>query len=157
MSQSTNDIFHNLEGKWSIKRILGAVGTAEGEASFIQTGNSNVFSYQEKLEITFTGYEKQTGHQEYKFIYDVERDSISKYNSSDNFMYQLKFSGNKANGEYDCTPDKYIATYMFLSDNKFFLIYKVTGPAKNYSIVTEFEKITEAEVGGASLDSSLVD
>lgn len=151
MSQSMDNIFHNLEGEWSIRRKLGDIGEAEGRARFLQvSGDSNVLSYEEKLEITFFGSDKHQGHQEYKFIYDPERNSISKYNSSGVFMYQLQFSDNEAYGEYLCDKDKYIATYIFL-DGKFTLTYEVSGPNKNYSIITEFERIV-GDVAGASSD-----
>jgi|GEM_PF-1452351 len=157
MPKTIHDRFRNLEGKWSIKRTLGDIGKAEGEAAFLLLGSSNVMVYQEILEVTFHGNAPQTGHQEYKFIYNIERDTISKYNSfdnfvSDNFMYHLKFSGDKANGKYVCNSDVYSATYRFVDDNKFTLLYDVTGPGKNYYILTEFEKIIEQDVWGASLD-----
>ena len=110
--------------------------------------DSNVLAYEEKLEITFSGSDKHQGHQEYKFIYDPEQNSISKYTSSGVFMYQLQFSDNEACGEYLCGEDKYIATYTFL-DDKFTLTYEVRSLGKDYSIVTGFEKI----VGDASSGS----
>ena len=158
--------FGNLEGNWSIKRHIidlscVALGFGNGKASFVRAGNNkNVLLYDEILDLHLVGCKPHSGaRQEYKFIYDIKADSISKYTSSENLMYRFEMGGEGATGTYLCNRDKYVAFYNFTDNNRFTLIYKVSGPEKNYTIITEFEKINEdilesPEIGACIMSNS---
>ena len=155
------EIFRNLEGKWSINRNIKGIGYGKGRASFTKsTDDQNVLCYSERLDLHLgENQHYSNAHQEYKFIYDPERMCLEKYTSAESLMYRLEITGKKARGLYLCSPDKYIATYDFIDDNLFTLTYFVSGPRKDYIIVTEFEKIEEdmQDTSGASSNTVDVD
>jgi hypothetical protein len=142
--------FYNLEGSWSIKRNIvdmayGNGGYGEGKASFIHSNNDrNTLLYKEILSLNLVQERGcATAHQEYRFVYDGKDGFVSKYTSSGDLMYKLDMGEQNATGIYLCGSDQYIAIYNFIDNNKFTLTYKVSGDRKNYTAITEFEKIDE--------------
>ncbi len=150
----TYQIFQTLAGKWIIKRHIEGFGYGEGSANFTKSENDcNEMLYAEKLDLHFSGDRHYSNaHQEYKFVYDPKQDCIAKYTSKEELMYKFDIRDNGAKGEYQCESDRYIATYNFIDESKFTLKYVVSGPSKNYSIITEFEKVDDA----ASVEVGLV-
>lgn len=163
--QSTKQIFENLLGIWSIKRVLGNYGTAEGIAKFTlqnQTGipvndsdnssvtnsgnSSDVINYREDLQVkydnNFGPNVENTAYKEYVYLYDKARDKIVKQFTNGNLFYELSIDFDKqiAHGDHLCEKDMYKATYNFLNPQKFVLTYYVNGPQKHYLIETEFTK-----------------
>lgn len=162
--QSTKQVFENLVGIWSIKRVLGNYGTAEGIAKFtlqnpIQTSMSNsgngpaysdektlVINYREDLQVKYDinlgPNVENSAYKEYVYSYDVARDKIIKKFADGNLFYELTIDFDKqtANGDHLCEKDLYKATYSFCHPHNFVLTYYVNGPKKDYLIETEFTK-----------------
>lgn len=117
--QSTRQVFENLVGVWSIKRVLGNFGTAEGTAKFtlqnqnktettsnsMESGTSDVpsnaivINYREDLKVkydnnTLSGPQlgsnvENTAYKEYVYMYDKARDKIMKKFTNGNLFYEL--------------------------------------------------------------------
>lgn len=163
--QSTKQIFENLVGIWSIKRILGNYGTAEGTAKFTpsnpnktaannlenRTENSSnentlVIDYREDVHVKYDSSlgpnVENTAYKEYVYLYDTARDKIIKKFTNGNLFYELSidFDKQSAHGDHLCEKDMYKATYTFSSPRNFVLTYYVNGPQKDYLIETEFTK-----------------
>lgn len=163
--QSTKQIFENLVGIWSIKRVLGNYGTAEGIAKFtlqnqIQIAENNVengtvnpldektlvIDYREELQVKYDvslgSTVDNSAYKEYVYLYDTVRDKIIKKFTNGNLFYELSIDFDKqtANGDHLCEKDLYKATYSFNHPHNFVLTYCVNGPKKDYLIETEFTK-----------------
>lgn len=162
--QSTKQIFDNLIGIWSIKRVLGNYGTAEGTAKFTLQNpketilsatssdeNTLVINYREDLQVKYdSNFASQqqgtnvenTAYKEYVYLYDMARDKILKKFTNGNLFYELSIDFEKqvANGDHLCEKDFYNASYDFIDPQNFVLTYFVKGPKKDYEIKTEFTK-----------------
>ena len=145
---NAQDIFRKLEGKWNIRRNIIDLGEGSGIAEFkLSTTDKNCLCYSEELNFTFyMSYQYNGAYQKYDFIYDPAQNVIKKYRSSKELMYELQITQNEAFGFYQCKKDKYSASYNFINERKFTITYDVNGSDKNYTIVTEFERILEDEV-----------
>lgn len=162
--QSTKQIFDNLIGIWSIKRILGNFGTAEGTAKFTLQNNNEttsnattsdentlVINYREDLIVKYDNNVssqqlspnvENSAYKEYVYLYDMARDKIIKKFTTGNLFYELSIDFEKqiANGDHLCEKDFYKASYDFIDPENFVLTYFVNGPKKDYLIKTEFTK-----------------
>jgi hypothetical protein len=150
MSQTMQNIFRNLEGKWSIKRTLqfdrNSTWHAVGSVDFTKSA-VDVLHYQEVVKVTIPYGNTYDAHQEYDFKYDAVQDVISKYRSSEELMYILDLIGGIYRGIYKCGLDKYVATYKFIDASHFTMQYIISGPDKNCMIITKFEKV-EMDLSG---------
>lgn len=164
--QSTKQIFENLVGIWSIKRVLGNFGTAVGTAKFtlqnqneISANKSEnqsehsindellVIDYREDLQVNYDSdiepnNVQNTAYKEYVYLYDKTRDKIFKKFTNGNLFYELAidFEKQTAHGDHLCEKDMYKALYTFSGQQNFILTYFVNGPKKDYLIETEFTK-----------------
>ncbi|KAG4067225.1 hypothetical protein HA402_000216 [Bradysia odoriphaga] len=159
--QSTKQIFDNLVGIWSIKRVLGNYGTAEGTAKFTlqnqapnkfenqterRTNDVLVINYREDLQVKYLSdlgpNIENTAYKEYVYLYDKARDKIVKKFTNGNLFYELSidFEKQTANGDHLCEKDMYKALYTFVNPQNFILTYFVNGPKKDYLIETAFTK-----------------
>lgn len=153
--QSTKQIFENLIGIWSIKRVLGSYGTAEGQAKFtlknqipeIPSGEQTlIIDYREDLHVKYDNdlgpNIESTAYKEYVYLYDIVRDKIIKKFTNGNLFYELSMDFDKqtAHGDHLCDKDMYKALYSFTGPRNFVLTYYVNGPKKDYVIETEFTK-----------------
>lgn len=135
---------------------------ATGFASFtISDENPNLIIYSEKVVIqTSNDGNKISGleaKQKYKYRFDGDASTLTKYFSDDRLFYALDFSQSELNnehvttsasgtnqltacGEHLCIQDLYVANYIFKSDQEFIVKYSIRGPKKCYEILNEYEK-----------------
>ncbi len=170
--QSTRQIYDNFVGTWSIKRVLGNYGTAEGIAKFTLQNHSEtatydsdnhtaqspneetlLINYREDLHVKYDNdlgpNVENTAYKEYVYLYDKARDKIVKKFSNGNLFYELSIDFDKqtANGDHLCEKDMYKAMYKFSNPHSFSLTYFVNGPKKDYLIETEFTKqLTDSKI-----------
>jgi hypothetical protein len=133
------DLFERLQGTWNIKKTLGYLGCALGQAKITLTTEGHLL-YREDVEVVIDG-SKNLAYKEY--IYSIENGALCKKFTDHRLFYELKLGSNDATGEHDCLADHYHASYVFAGNNAFTLEYEVRGPRKYYSIVTEFDRISD--------------
>lgn len=128
-----------------------------GLATFKKISNnddSTLLQYSENLTLNLpvantTNSTQATKQYRYKF----KEDDVSIYNGEKSGnaahyqkMFDLNFTGGKsAEGKYKCGNDMYNCTFTFLSDTSFSITYKVTGPKKDYTLISIFEKYSAEE------------
>jgi hypothetical protein len=146
---SAKQVFSLLQGVWRFTRsVVNKAPLQEydgtGYAVFsLLSGSANELKYHERV-ILKNLYTKQTvkGYQTYRYLYNSDLDEIIKYLENGKLFYKLNISGLDCLGYHLCVKDDHKATYHFNNDNKFSLQYKVIGPKNNYSISTEYTRIT---------------
>lgn len=153
------EIFLNLEGRWIYHRTLTnplgqLLGTVEGKATVRSIGN-NTLHYKETGKWINVLGKQIKNFREYFYIYHTEKNTIEKrfsMNQTDaGLFYFLTFepfvlqaTAIYATGSHPCNRDVYQAKYEFPREtnssdfSRFRLVYKVSGPEKNYCSVTEF-------------------
>ena len=160
------DIFQLLKGQWSINRKFDdrtssdLSGSASGRTT-LKSNNETILSYNEIVEAAFNNGVESTGTTSYKF--KIEQNKLHQYLVSSNkesHMFELNFfatNGKKyAKASYICEKDKYDVVYSFLDNSQFYVIYTVTGPKKNYTTLTSYERVELiGEDNNTSLDIEL--
>ncbi|MHB9147929.1 MAG: DUF6314 family protein [Candidatus Amoebophilus sp.] len=146
-------VFSNLEGSWRIERALEGYSNMEGIAFFkkIQNNNKPYYYYykEEGILQLLTGNQSRV-YREYAYCYKEKTihvyfwDIISKQEGQLLYTLYLPNTCKKrpwplhAYGTHRCSPDTYDAHYKFINNDNFELIYRVSGPHKNYTIKTIF-------------------
>lgn len=152
---SARQIFDMWPGFWRIKRsVVSPVKSenmqASGLAAFVPSGeHSNVIRYSEKVVLNEQG---GVGTQRYLYKLDATSSSISKHFSDGRLFYNMSLAGSRVHADaHLCVADTYMPEYMFIDAATFRLVYAVTGPAKAYTITTDFVKLSPEEVTQAGL------
>lgn len=171
---TAKQIFEYLPGIWRLTRktITPLTNWNQSGAECIQghgfaaivpsTTDPNLLIYSEKVTIhnpdddssVMNGLEAR---QKYKYLFDSNASTLTKYFFDDRLFYTLDFKPAKedgttvteataassvmACGEHLCEQDFYIANYQFINRRNFVLKYSINGPKKCYEIITEFEKL----------------
>lgn len=171
MPTTAKQIFEYLPGIWRLSRqTLTSLKEWErsgaecirgnGFAAFIHAENDpNVLIYSEKVAITVPDDQSSAmngmeAKQKYKYRYDGQASTLSKYFFDDRLFYAMDASKGAettstgvsgygeitACGEHLCERDFYEAKYNFRDQHMFSLTYMVNGPKKCYEICTEYER-----------------
>lgn len=148
-------VFKSLTGRWQLYRNIPNFGTFEGYASFKKTPDSqHVLFYQEEGTLKLTSGMEVPASKEYVYRYqDGQISAFFLENGTYNRLFHtLQFESDiketypiKAEGYHRCKNDDYDAEYNFSSEDAFNLTYKVDGPSKNYSSMSFFKRVAEAE------------
>lgn len=137
-------IFDQLIGTWQMVRTFGTVGTGVGYAVFTPS-EPNRLTYREDLTLSCDGQENTYPvYQDYGYHYDPHQNLMTKQFSNGRDFYPLIFDSDftHATGTHRCLEDLYQAKYTFMDQQNFELIYRVTGPKKNYCLITQFTKLS---------------
>ena len=128
-----------------------------GKATFKELSNNNdnsLLQYSESLTLNISVANTTNSTQATKqYHYEFKDGDVSIYNEEKSGnaihcqkMFDLNFINNKsAKGQYECGNDMYNCTFTFLSDTRFSITYKVTGPKKDYTLISIFEKYSAEE------------
>lgn len=151
------NIFNNLSGTWLITRILQSKkpglpsGKVTGFAKFNPL-DKNTLHYVEQGKFETEQNESFEVKRENIYSYEEGSDSISKYNSENgkkgSLLFKLTTNESKAEGVHLCGNDRYEVFFHFVgAENfkEFSLTYEVTGPEKDYTSKTIFERSPSLE------------
>lgn len=180
-------IFDNLPGIWRLMRQTTTPSghwqnagaeciKATGIASFIISHEDpNLIIYSEKVVIQcsndgnkISGLEAK---QKYKYRFDRNASTLTKYFSDDRLFYVLDFSQSElsnehittsvsdtnqltACGQHLCIQDLYVANYIFRSNQEFIVKYSIRGPKKCYEIFNEYEKCDPCEISDVKIENA---
>lgn len=137
-------VFHHMPGVWNFQRVISDFGKIQGQACFKKLTETTSLAYREEGVLTALSGQVSSVYRNY--IYRYENGQISVYFEDNRPFHTLHFSQNhypaSASGRHHCGCDVYDAVYTFFSEGNFKLFYAVKGPKKDYTITTDFTKIT---------------
>lgn len=137
-SPDAEGIFRSLGGVWRFTRQIKGCGKMSGTATFIQK-SPNLLLYREDGLLKLNDGPVFESYRNY--IYELKNDKITALFEDGRFFHELEFDGGVvARGHHECGLDLYRASYHFETPNAFSLQWAVTGPKKDYTILTNFEK-----------------
>lgn len=170
---TAKQIFDILPGIWKLSRQTltplkqwqnsGAERiNANGFAAIICTDSDpNVLIYSENVTISDPNDSNSVmnglqAKQKYKYKFDPNANTLTKYFCDDRLFYALNFNGNlemgcvngghSLCGEHLCIQDNYVANYRFSENgDSYTLKYTINGPKKCYEIITEYERCQASE------------
>jgi hypothetical protein len=132
-----------FKGTWALERkVISSQESenihAEGFSEFVSTA-PNFLEYKESLEVKVNARLLES-HRSYFYEYCSESTRCYKLFEDKSLFYELIFKEEKILGHHKCLEDTYEAHYKIKSDTSFALEYKVFGPMKNYTIVTNYAR-----------------
>lgn len=154
--KTAQQIFVLMQGVWRINRIIIHKVPLEsyegsGFAEFSLLGDGALL-YHEKIKLKNLETQIEvTGYQKYKYNYNPDKDEIVKYFNDGRLFYALEQNNESAFGKHLCGQDNYQANYQFKSEENFLLYYEIKGPKKNYTISTEYTKMSKVELQNLDL------
>lgn len=132
------DVFKNLEGCWTLERVIPGTGHFSGKANFIPDGQGRLFCKESGNLILENGNELLSGR---NYIYGVEKDILRIFyndpHRKNEIMHELHFDKEKISRHiHVCGDDRYDLTFILCHDNRIEMNYEVLGPRKNYRMET---------------------
>ncbi len=134
----TEAIFRSLEGVWRFTRQIKGSGKMNGTATFIKKSPTTLF-YNETGLLKLNDGPVFESYRNY--IYEWKNKKITAFFEDGRFFHELEFETDvDAKAHHECGLDLYRASYHFEKPTAFSLQWAVTGPKKDYMILTNFEK-----------------
>jgi hypothetical protein len=144
-----------FNGNWKIEKIINNIKhpdqscTGKGLAKFTAVGDPNSLILNEAVNLVLKGeLYPQKATKSYK--YEFKGSKVTKYYESKlgqqiEFikMFDLSFDGSEVihgRGSYLCENDKYDCIFNFFDENKFSVLYIVSGYNKSYTSTTIFTR-----------------
>ncbi|MBR2689343.1 MAG: hypothetical protein IKE42_15960 [Aquamicrobium sp.] len=147
--RTADDIFSALEGEWCLNRNIEAQATMQGRAQFTRL-RQDILAYHEEGNLRLASGTK----------FNAERDYIFERRSNGFAVFfpetppRLFHSVNLKRAEVSfwgtathlCKADFYETRYDFYSRDLFVIEHRVSGPRKDYSIRSEYQRLHRSEL-----------
>jgi len=133
-----------LLGEWSFNRVFDNGNTSYGKVLF-KFNNKNEFIYSETGNLKIKNGKVLRSNR--KYIYSILKNELQIYfYETPKLLFQsiqLKNNDGILHGisSHQCIEDCYISNYIFKPNLEFEIIHNVTGPRKNYSSHTTYNKL----------------
>jgi hypothetical protein len=140
-----SEIFEALAGQWRLERTFSpGLGTMTGTARF-RPVRDGVLHYREDGRVTFANGHTGDAFREYHYLLDPDgtiRVCYVEPNTFGRTLHALHLDGTvtEAVATHLCGADTYVGRYAFALPDRFTIDMDVSGPAKDYSTHTVFER-----------------
>lgn len=138
-------IFHCLEGRWALDRQIDPAGRFYGEAQFSLHGDKESLLFREDGVLEQDG-RQIPGYREffYRLADDrIEIDFAEPHRRGQPYV-ALSFvrEGNLlvARADHHCAPDSYRHEMRWENSDRFMTDIRVSGPAKDYRLLTRYDR-----------------
>lgn len=143
---SSQSIFTQLPGQWSVNRTTSDSSSFQGQASFQVVDESTLDYFEQGILRLESGYscEATRGYRYYLLDNKIRIDFANSPSNEGTFIIlEPKQVGQKniGVGSHLCIADRYDCTFTFQTPTLITLEIEVHGPKKNYSMQTVLEKI----------------
>lgn len=146
-------LFHTLEGTWTIHRFIPGHGEIIGSAHFQKLATkSNLLHYRE--EGTFHLLNGKSHRVFRDYLYQLNKGQISVFfaEKPPRLFHTLKFiNPSQARGTHICKCDHYDTVYQFDLPKIFSITHRIMGPKKDECIVTIYKPWTDSFLKQSSM------
>ncbi len=137
-----------FEGAWKFTRQFTSYPEAQGSASFTPDGEDLV--YEEALRLKVQEGQTLDATRSYRYVFLPTSLRIKFSDGAnlglvfldfvlpDSWQSELNSTGLVLNADHQCGNDTYNATFSLNSDGTFATRYDVSGPAKDYAIISRY-------------------
>jgi len=138
--QMEQSLYDTLRGNWSVNRVIDdrkgdQKGTFTGTAHF--AGVNGTLLYTEEGHLSFAGT-LMRAERRYHWLCEGQTADVSYEDGS--FFHRLTVLDGLATAEHQCGEDLYRATYAFQSANDWQVTWRGSGPRKDYTSITTYER-----------------
>ncbi|MEU0469249.1 MULTISPECIES: DUF6314 family protein [Amycolatopsis] len=133
-------LFAALPGEWTITRNLPGTGRMTGSARFRPAG-PDLLHYREDGQLALDGGQVLDVYREYHYRLEPGQIRICFAEPGPpRTLHVLRLDQAAASDVHLCGRDTYAGHYEFPDENRFTVRMRVTGPEKDYSIETVYER-----------------
>jgi hypothetical protein len=143
-------ILSDFAGAWQMDRriddrMTGRIGTVTGIAVFHRSRDGLL--YQEEGILRLPGQPDLTARQSY--LWRADGDGIEVRFADGRSFHRFALGRPTATARHDCAPDTYAVTYDLAQWPDWASTWNVTGPRKDYAMITRYRRSDATGPGGA--------
>jgi uncharacterized protein DUF6314 len=137
------DVFARLQGDWTLIRQVDGRALMKGLATFT-ANHDGCLTYHERGRIHLA--DGQTLEAERRYLYRASPTGFAVFFFEEPCRLFHDVRLERANGglmseaSHRCKDDLYLSRYAFLADGTFFIRHAVSGPRKNYTLETSYDR-----------------
>jgi hypothetical protein len=141
-----SEVTKKLIGSWSFNRLIEGQATMQGIATFTPL-NEGSLAYREQGHLKLLNGTELQAERDYIFSKDDQGFRVFFKEDPPRLFHAISlsaFSGGELSGSagHLCNLDDYQSTYTFLADGRFVVRHVVSGPRKDYTMMTTYTRVS---------------
>ncbi|WFU82412.1 DUF6314 family protein [Bradyrhizobium sp. CIAT3101] len=139
-----SQVMTRLAGRWSFDRVIAGQGSMRGLATFTPLGAERL-AYREQGRLRLQNGTELEAEREYVFRGRDRGFEVFFKETPPRLFHAIELAasdGGALNGSagHLCNLDNYQSTYTFLADGGFVIRHVVSGPRKDYTMITTYTR-----------------
>ncbi|MDA9436803.1 DUF6314 family protein [Bradyrhizobium sp. CCBAU 51627] len=138
------EVVNRLAGSWSLSRIITGQATMQG-AAVVTPSEDGMFAYREQGHLTLANGTTLEAEREYIFRQGERGFLVFFKKAPPQLFHEISLFASaegalSGSAGHLCNLDHYQSTYTFLADGRFIVRHAVSGPRKDYTMVTAYTR-----------------
>lgn len=138
------DVLGYLAGRWRVGRTVrdlsgGEAGVFEGAAAFLPDGSGSL-SHVEEGDFTWRGATRGA-RRAHRFDPGTAAGTALVRFTDGRPFHDLDLRSGRWTADHGCAPDHYHAEFTVLDENRWQVVWSVSGPAKNLLLATVHDRV----------------
>lgn len=141
-----SEVAKKLAGSWSFNRIIEGQGTMQGIAIFRPLDKASL-AYRERGNLKLLNGAELQAEREYIFGSSDKGFEVFFQENPPRLFHRISLSASvdgelSGGAKHLCNLDNYQSTYTFLPDGRFVVRHVVSGPRKDYTMITTYTRVS---------------
>jgi hypothetical protein len=137
-----SQVMTRLAGAWSFDRVIAGQGSMQGLATFTPLDAQNL-AYREQGRLKLQNGTELEAEREYVFRKRDRGFDVFFKETPPRLFHAIKLAASdggvlSGSAGHLCNPDLYQSTYIFRGDGGFVVRHIVSGPRKDYTMITTY-------------------
>ncbi len=135
----------DFEGRWHLTRRIedaraGSTGSFEGIASFTPDDDGLIYEEVGELRLPQGPNGRSSFQATRRYLWRAEEDGLLVLFDDGRDFHRIGLVGDAATGFHHCPPDDYEVSYNFARWPDWRAIWRVSGPRKDYMMITDYRR-----------------
>jgi hypothetical protein len=140
-----SEVMKRLTGSWSLNRLIAGQGSMQGVATFTPLGPDGL-AYREQGQLRFPNGTVLEAEREYVFRARDRGFDVFFKATPPRLFHTIDLAASDdgvldGSADHLCNLDHYQSTYIFRPDGGFVIRHVVSGPRKDYTMVTTYMRV----------------
>jgi len=141
-----SDVTKKLIGSWSLDRVIEGQATMQGIATFTPLDGGRL-AYREQGSLKLANGTIVQAEREYVFSGSDRGFKVFFKEDPPRLFHEISLSASSGGGlsghaRHLCLPDEYQSAYTFMLDGTFVVRHVVSGPRKDYTMMTTYTRLS---------------
>ncbi|MDN3273753.1 DUF6314 family protein [Frankia sp. RB7] len=140
-----SDVVTRLAGAWSFDRVIEGQGSMKGLATFTPL-DAECLAYREQGRLKLLNGTELEAEREYLFRKRDRGFEVFFKETPPRLFHAIELAASddgalNGSGDHLCNLDHYRSTYTFLTDGGLVVRHAVSGPRKDYTMITAYMRV----------------